>query len=559
MELREERLSLFQDEWVRRPIYAHQKFLLHEGDFRSLKIHVPTAGGKTLGGVLFALRNTFENPSTLVRAIFTFPTNLLSRDQFERSIVRALTEWVGAEPPLPGVISPVERRFVRDGAPFEETVSRGAPTYVFTLPQRLGGRDLYVTVITGESLQRLFSDENIVELGRRKGTYLLAVLDVLNQHDHIILCSPDLLGYVAQRCYSVAAGFYNARWRDELEIKLANHHVVVDEYHFYDAYTYLNLACTLEKLASEPLLLLSATAAAEYFPDADSLDAVEAARHWEDSRVGDHVASCPIDMFLHQAELEIDDPTPRDATIYFFHSAITAHEIVKRLTDQGVRSTEWTGIHKAQEAGARLAVATSAAEVGLDLPFREVHSEFWGNTWEIPSIIQRIGRVGRSEGAGRSRAHIWITGREPNLLPRILDNRTELSKAEFGGLLKGTFGEESFRPTDYVSYYLWNEDRIRELRRFWQIPPNDTSRLRFHFRPPNSQAVFKWGDVRFVYDWIPIANRYAVERIADVTDLPFWHEMGYSEWRVAAPLDRRKYWKRYEGGKDKDHRRCFWR
>lgn len=88
MELREERLALFRDEWLLRPVYGHQRFLLHETGFNKLKVHVPTAGGKTLGGVLFALRDTFQKPSAPVRAIFTYPTNLLSRDQFERSIVR---------------------------------------------------------------------------------------------------------------------------------------------------------------------------------------------------------------------------------------------------------------------------------------------------------------------------------------------------------------------------------------------------------------------------------------------------------------------------------------
>ena len=444
MELTEERLPLFQDDWLRRPIYAHQKFLLHEGGFKKLKIHVPTASGKTLGGVLFALHDTFEDSSIPVRAIFTYPTNLLSRDQFQRSIVRALTEWVGASSPKVGVISPVERRFVPDGSTFEETVSRGAPTYVFSLPEHLGGRDLYVTVVTGEGLQHLFSDENIVQLGRRKGTYLLGVLDVLNQHDHMILCSPDLLGYVAQRCYSVTASFYNARWRDELEIKLADHHVVVDEYHFYDPYTYLNLLYTLEKLAAEPLLLLSATAAPQYFTEAVFLDVSGISKGWEQLKNGENVASYPIEVFLHQAEMQINETTPEDEVIYFFNSAITAHESVESLNAQGVRTTEWTGIRKVRDVEAKLAVATSAAEVGLDLPFREVHSEFWGNSWEIPSIIQRIGRVGRSEKAGRSRAHIWITGREPNLLPQLFNGRSELSKAEFADLLRGAFGEQVF-------------------------------------------------------------------------------------------------------------------
>src|SRR5437867_1820459 len=116
MELAAERLPLFRDERLLQPVYAHQRFLLHEGDFQKLKVHVPTAGGKTLGAVLFALRDAFERPDSRVRAILTYPTNLLSRDQFERSVVRALVEWVGAERVAAGAINPIERRFVHDAA-----------------------------------------------------------------------------------------------------------------------------------------------------------------------------------------------------------------------------------------------------------------------------------------------------------------------------------------------------------------------------------------------------------------------------------------------------------
>ncbi|HEV8454722.1 MAG TPA: hypothetical protein VGQ24_07515 [Gemmatimonadales bacterium] len=175
----------------------------------------------------------------------------------------------------------------------------------------------------------------------------------------------------------------------------------------------------------------------------------------------------------------------------------------------------------------------------------------------MASIIQRIGRVGRYDDVGRSWAHIWITGREPGLLFSLLDGKSTLTKAESGELLLATFGEPTIRPEDYASYYLWDEDRTRALRRFWQVPP-DVRKLRFHFRPPNSQAVFNWHGTRFAYDWIPIANRYQLERVAEVTDLPFWQEMGYSEWRVVAPLEKREYRQRYEGKKDQDHRRWFW-
>jgi hypothetical protein len=227
------------------------------------------------------------------------------------------------------------------------------------------------------------------------------------------------------------------------------------------------------------------------------------------------------------------------------------------LRAAGVPLVEWTGIQKTCNDDASLVVATSAAEVGRDLPFREVHTEFWGNNWEVSSVIQRIGRVGRSREARRSRAHIWITGREPGILPSLLEGRGTLTKAEFGELLVKAFGEPASRPEDYVSCYLWDQAKTRVLRRFWQIPP-DVRKLRFHFRPPNAQAVFDWRDIRFAYDWVPIANRYQLEKVAEVTDLPFWHEMGYSEWRVGAPLEKRQYLQRYDGKRDQTHRRWFW-
>jgi hypothetical protein len=112
MELTAQRVPLVTDERLLRPIYPHQKSLLHEDGFKRLKVHVPTAGGKTLGALLFALRDTYRSNSIPVRAVFAYPTNLLSRDQFERSIVRGLTEWVGADLIGRGAIDPIQTRFV---------------------------------------------------------------------------------------------------------------------------------------------------------------------------------------------------------------------------------------------------------------------------------------------------------------------------------------------------------------------------------------------------------------------------------------------------------------
>jgi len=556
VELEAERLPVFSDPLLLRPIYAHQRTLLHEGDFRKVKITVPTACGKTLGAVLFALRQTFADRSNLVRALFTYPTNLLSRDQFQHSILGALQYWVGATVLADGSIDPVQQRFVQGAQSFEDAVGNGAPTYVLRLPDKLGARDLYVTILTGEGLQHLFSEENKAILGRRKGTYLLRILEVLNQHDHIILSSPDLLGYVAQRCYSSSAGFYNNRWRDELELKLGEHQVVLDEYHFYDPYTYINLERTLERLGATQWVCLSATSKRDYFPDGQEFDSQSSGR-LPATPDGWRIASFPIDLDLHRGEIAIFDTDPQDDTIYFYNSVIAAHETAVALDPGGRKITEWTGIRKWVADRSKLAIATSAAEVGLDLPFREVNTEFWGNSWEVPSLIQRVGRVGRSEKVGRSKAHVWITGREPEVLFKAFEDTTHLSKKQFAAVLSRAFGEETFNARDYVSSYLWDEAATQELRRYWQTPP-EVKKLRFHFRPPNSQAVFNWGGTRFVYDFIPICNRYFIDKISDLTDASFWQEMGYSEWKVGQRRDQPLYQQRYEGKKDKNARRHFW-
>jgi CRISPR/Cas system-associated endonuclease/helicase Cas3 len=296
------------------------------------------------------------------------------------------------------------------------------------------------------------------------------------------------LGYVAQRSYSVSANFYNARWRDELEIKLGDHQVVIDEYHFYDPYTYLNLANALRKLGTTQLLCLSATAKDASFREADVLNAETLPRDRPDGSCGERVASFPIDVRLRGEEMRVED-AGSDETIYFYHSAITAHEMAQSLRSKGVRITEWTGIQKSVEEEAKLAIATSAAGVGLDRPFRVVHTEFWGNDWEIPSLIQRVGRVGRFEQVGRSIANVWITGREPRLLFDALENRPVMSKVEFSSVLAHIYGEESLNLEDYVSFYLWDEERTKELRRFWQTP-RDIARLGFGREDCELRSIF---------------------------------------------------------------------
>ncbi len=556
MEIKAEILPIYIDNRVNKPLYAHQKYILDSSSFKKMKLHMPTSAGKTLSAVLFALRDTYKQGES-IRAILTYPTNLLSKDQFDGSVVRGLTEWVGAELKSQGFIEPYECAFQDCKLSFSELRRHGAPTYIFVLPEERFGKkrgNLYLTVLTGEILRYLFSLENIVRLGKRKGTYLLNILRVLNQHDHILITSPDLLGYVAQQCYSASGGYYSQRWRDELTEMLSEHKVVVDEYHFYDPYTYINLLNTLDRIEAKGILLLSATGIRQYFDDADEYEALNIEKAYINSKIGDKIASYPITLFLHNQELLVPESFPQYPSIYFYNSVVTAHEYAHWLRGQKVPLTEWSGIEKITEKNSNLTIATSAAEVGLDLPFIVVHTEFWGNDYEIKSLIQRIGRVGRKELEANAEAHVYVTGRESNLISEIC-NCPSINKTEFAESLLRCYGETSFRLEDYASYYFWDPDKTNQIRRFWQIQKD--TRLRFYFRPPNSQAVFDWNGVRFAYDWIPVANRYHVEKVKELTEEPFWGEMGLSEWKVLEPKQNRDHLKPYMGKKDKEYRQLF--
>ena len=102
MIIEKEELNIFTDPLVNKPLYAHQKYVLNHDGWDQLKIHTPTSSGKTLSAVLLPFKAKFDNPSTLVKTILTFPTNLLSQKQFEASIVDGLTNWVGAQERIRG-------------------------------------------------------------------------------------------------------------------------------------------------------------------------------------------------------------------------------------------------------------------------------------------------------------------------------------------------------------------------------------------------------------------------------------------------------------------------
>lgn len=547
MIIEKEELDLFFDSKVRKDLYAHQKFVLNHDDWNHLKIHVPTSGGKTLSAVLFALKEKYDNPSKLVKTILTYPTNLLSQNQFEASVVKGLVEWVGAKEIERGILHPVKKRVVPGWGSFFGSYSGGAPTIVFELPTKLAKAKLWISILNGEILFNMFDEENRLELGEKKGKYLFNILDTLSQRDHIIITSPDLLGYVAQQCYSISSGWYRKRWKDELSLRFWEHRAVIDEYHFYDPYTYINLEKTLEKLNIEKVLLLSATKKGAYFDRAEVLSVKELEEEFVRDKVKTHTASYPIEVNLIENDLKIEE-NPKLTAIYFFNSVITAHELAEQLRNKGVNLTEWTGIQKTSGDLSKLIIATSAAEVGLDLELYEVHTQFWGFDWEIPSLIQRIGRVGRFKSEHPFKAFIHLDGTlVPSLIKNIFEENETLSKDQFTELLYNTYGgQQSFDQKEYVSYYLWDEEEKQKLKFIWQIID---SKISFYFRPPQSQAVFEWNGHKFVYNKLSIENQYHIELERRVTDMPFWKSFGLSEYKVLSKKshDERSWNKPYIG------------
>lgn len=422
----------------------------------------------------------------------------------------------------------------------------GAPTIVFELPTNLGKSNLYLTILNGEILFNMFDEENRLELGNKKGNYLKNILMTLDNRDHILITSPDLLGYVAQQCYGFPNTWYKSRWKDDLSLLFWEHKIVVDEYHFYDPYTYVNLEKTLERLNIEKILLLSATKKEKYFKSARNLSTDELENEYSKDRVETYIASYPIEVNLVEDEMHINE-YPNLETIYFFNSVVTAHETANDLRERGIELTEWTGI---QKSGAdklhKLIIATSAAEVGLDLKLYEMHTQFWGFDWEVPSLIQRIGRIGRFKPEKPFKAYIYIEGTQAKLLRTIFDKNKCLTKDKFTEVLYETYGVPPFVPEDYVSYYLWDEEKKQELKMMWQII-ND--KISFYFRPPQSQAIFDWNDHKFLYNKFTIENQYHIELIKKITDMPFWKNFGLSEYKICQKKsNEERSWKRpYDG------------
>lgn len=548
MIIEKQEFNRFKDSKVKRPLYAHQKYVLNCYDIDQLKIHVPTSCGKTLSAVLFALKEKYNNQKSTVKTILTYPTNLLSKNQFEGSIVRGLTEWIGAKetifPKGKCFIDPVEKKFVPfDWQEFSQIC--GVPTIIFELPPELGKTKLLVSILNGEILFNMFNEEeNRLKLGEKKGKYLLSVLEKIMHYDHILITSPDLLGYIAQQCYSISSGWYKQRWKDELSVKLWEHNIVIDEYHFYDPYTIINLENTIKRLNIEKVLLLSATEKNQHFANARTFSFEEIEKHFSNEYADTKIASYPIEVVLLEQDIEIKK-LPKLETIYFYNSVITAHEVASELRKNNVKLTEWTGIEKTKDKLSKLIIATSAAEVGLDLPLQEVHTEFWGTNLEVPSLIQRIGRVGRFESKHPFKAFIYANmSQEPHIIKNIFDNNETITKAKLTELLYENYGVPKFSQEDYVSYYLWSEELKKNLKRKWQIIDQ---RINFSFRPPQAQAVFAWDNHRFVYNRCIIENRYDVECIKKVTDMPFWRSFGFAEYKIKERKRIRDWKKPYDG------------
>lgn len=541
MIIKEQKFSLFNDEKVKKPLYAHQKYILNYDD-NYLKIHVPTSGGKTLSAVLFALKEKYDDSNLIIKTILTYPTNLLSKNQFESSIIKGMEEWVGAKEIIRGMLHPVKK--VIEPHSWEDFSEMcGAPTIAFKLPSKLGKEKLWVSVLSGEILFNMFSEENRIELGTKKGKYLLNILETLMTKDHLLITSPDLLGYVAQQCYKVSSNFYNPRWKDELSVKFWEHDIVVDEYHFYDPYTYINLENTLKKLNAKRILLLSATQKGTHFKDAKILSVNDIEEEFSEYKIGERTASYPIEVNLVDDNLNIKTDV-KFPTIYFFNSVVTAHEVANALREQKIKLTEWTGIEKSKDKLNNLIVATSAAEVGLDLPIQEIHTEFWGQDWEIPSLIQRIGRTGRFESKTKFRAFIYIKDAEQSNIIKDIANNETITKDEFTEILYKRYGSWAFNQEDYVSYYLWNGDLRNILKRKWQITQD---RINFFFRPPQVQAVFDWNGHKFVYNRFIIESRYNIEQTKVITDLPFWNNMGLPEFEIKDKRSKIEWKKPYDG------------
>ncbi len=494
-------------------VYEHQWIALSTKENVG-RIHARTGTGKSRAAAFFAVAPFLRGEEPIIQSTFIYPTNLLTKQQFEEGLLGGLRENLGFGKPTEREWSP--------GLQYGGSLNEFSIPYT-TLKMPDGG-DLYVSQMTGELMLKTLSAIQSGSMPKR-GDLLLQFMSWLSMRHSFLVASPDILAYASHEMYGTTSVMY---WRDKKK-RLANllrgRTLIIDEYHMYDAYTLVNLERLIDDdfLSPSRILLLSATPAREFFPKIGTLSSPEN----PSSPADEIVPASSVDVILHFDRLPEPFVDPEGVlSIWIHNSVIENRRRAERLRKDGIRLIQWDGTRKDDlTEGARLILGTSAVEVGLHLPeARRLYTEWWPTFVQGSQIVQRIGRIGRDGKGQIAEAHVFISpDAELKSDLSCLDGRS-LVQEELLIKLEEVRPPRYFNRENQISYYFGgeNEPGVRE-----KLGLNPRDQLRYSFRIPGTQALFvDYDGFTFIYEEQVITRRYDL--------VPAIPEKISSAWRAFA-------------------------
>lgn len=489
----------FMEMWKSGLLYSHQYAALLTDETKA-RIHSPTASGKSRAATFFSVSPFHRKKINRISATFVYPTNILTDQQFERSLVEGLVQNLGYGDAQTGVWK------------YREDDDFGIEYKKLRIPE---GGDLVIAKLTGELASGILQAETRIKKG--KADILHSFIDYLNEGHSFLICSPDLLAYATHEMYGSSSHFYSNSIKKELHSILRGRTLVIDEYHYYDPFSLINLERILSErnLAPARILLLSATGRVDYFPEVPATPISVDLPPPE----GKHLASRELTVTFHFNErIPIPEPQNGGVAMYIHESVVENRIRCSYLRSRGVDVIQWDGTRKdlvkENEIGTlhNLICGTSAVEVGLDAPIDSVFTE-WNLPWtSVSREIQRIGRAGRRSSSIPATVHIYVPGTIEVFQQEISKlGGHKMTKSELSLELMKAYHmiqDETLRRSNYVSYYYFNgkDDLVRN----GYLESYDE--LKYSFRPPGSVALFldenERGAIPFIYDKVSILNRY---------------------------------------------------
>jgi len=375
------------------PLLPHQAFAADwvDSKFKTLVIHAPTGGGKTLAALATAVR--IAEKKEHVTAVFIYPTNELIQNQLV-SIRKSMIQ-LGYRPRIFGLEYPLEQ----------------------------GDYDVSLIEGTGEFLHSLAFFDKLGRFRERRQSFGKVLADVLGHEARmkILATTPDSLYLLVSAHYSSAASLLTEAAHADL--------ITIDEFHAYWGVSLANLLYCLkiiDKLGKEKrFMFLSATPSLELlellrkiFDPLATIDLAEVVDEEERqdrgityNQVGMRSISHDVSLRFHSLsslrDLESTYRLVKDVLtqrsqdphheavpcVVILNSPLDAVRLADFLSMKGLNVKQSHGLipKEMRSIGGEVVVGTSAIELGID--FEAEWLLFEGR--ESSSFLQRFGRVGR--------------------------------------------------------------------------------------------------------------------------------------------------------------------